>query len=55
MLFQEATHFLWVRMSGNKLNMAGDNALPVGENEINMLGSAQFRIQRTFCGESGQE
>jgi len=55
MLFQEATHFLWVRMSGNKLNVAGENALPVGENEINMLGSAQFRIQCTLCGENGQK
>jgi len=55
MLFREATHFLWVRVSGNKLNMAGDNALSVGENEINKLGIAQFTIQRTFCGKNGQK
>lgn len=54
-LFQEATHFLWVRMSGKKINMARDNALSVGENEINIPGSTQFRIRRTTCGENGQK
>ena len=50
MLFQEVTHSLWVRMSG-KINMAGDNALPVSENEIDIHGSVQFRIRRTNWAE----